>query len=119
MDAQAQAYASLNEDDSFGPLTRYVVCLDCYTQHIEDHNNQKTCCQDCKQLKLNRDMRQWKWYDFYAAQGDEPMDICNECWTQPKHVNRMAKDKADYRAEMASYDDQDDDYYTDSYRYCP
>lgn len=97
------AYVSLNEDDGFGPLSRYVVCKPCYEKAQQEYAEQSTYCDDCKQYKKNSQMRQWRWFDFYAAQGDEPVDICKECWELPKHEKRMSNDRAERQA--------DDDYY--------
>lgn len=102
--AKAQAYACFCEDDSFGPLVRYFVCQPCHDKAIEEHHQQKTCCNDCKQMVLNSKMRQWRWYDFYAAQGDEPLDICDDCWTGEKHQKRMKQDKLDAQDEEEYYD---------------
>ena len=57
-------------------------------------------CDDCKQARARKDTIEWRWYDFYAPQGDEPLVICTECQSKPKHVKRVAKDEADYRYEM-------------------
>ena len=44
-------------------------------------------------------MRQWRWYDFYAPQGDEPLEICKCCWEAPKHQERMLRDRQNEDAE--------------------
>lgn len=57
-------------------------------------------CGDCKALKPLADIRQWLWWDFYAAQGDEALNICVDCWGGPAHVRRMANDDRAYEEEM-------------------
>lgn len=99
LEGQAQAYACFCEDDSFGPLTRYITCQSCHDEAKQEHAEQTTHCNDCKKEVKNTDMRQWRWYDFYAAQGDEPLDICISCWQEPKHQERIRQDKLDAAEE--------------------
>lgn len=66
-------------------------------------------CYDCKQPKFKYQVTEWKWYDFYAPQGDEPLVICDTCWDAPKHKERRRKDQADYNREMG-HDDPDEGY---------
>jgi hypothetical protein len=42
---------------------------------------------------------EWRWYDFYAAQGDEPYYICSLCWELPKHQTRMSNDRYNRQQE--------------------
>lgn len=67
-------------------------------------------CDQCAQSVPRYLTREWKWYDFYPAQGDEPMVLCNECNSSDEHRERRARDEADRRAEFgeADYDDEDD-----------
>lgn len=104
--ATACAVAVLCEDDSFGPLTRYAVCKACHDKAKAEHNAQLVTCCDCKQHKPRSDVRQWRWFDFYAPQGDEPLDVCKACWDEPKHQSRLAQDRMDAQAER----DYDHDY---------
>lgn len=64
------------------------------------------CC-DCKKSKFKYLTREWRWYDFYAPQGDEPMTICNECWTKPRHQERLARDRQELSEEMGWNNDDD------------
>ena len=112
-EATAQAYAIFKEDDSFGPVGRIAVCKVCYDKSIQEHNEQTTCCNDCKQMKKNSEMREWRWYDFYAPQGDEPLEICTDCWKEPKHQERMRKDNQARKEEEAYY--KRTSYYSDDY----
>jgi len=85
--------AVLCEDDSFGPVGRYAVCQACLDEHHKSRSEEKVTCDDCKQVKLRSETRQWRWYDFYAAQGDEALVICSTCKSLPKHKNRVRKDR--------------------------
>lgn len=92
-----------NEDDSFGEVCRMAECKECYdvtkaAEAIELHT-----CFDCGEDKPGSEMNKWRWYDFYAPQGDEPLDLCDTCLTMPKHRQRVQKDN-----ESAAYEyDQD------------
>ena len=87
------AYAVFCEDDSFGPVGRYVVCKDCYLKEKQEEDERIDYCQDCGKALPQKELRVWRWYDFYAAQGDEPLVICDECWKAPKHQWRLQKDE--------------------------
>lgn len=70
-----------------------------------------TRCFDCGKNFPLRDMLQWRWYDFYAPQGDEELPICEGCQVLPVHKNRVLTDRADERDEMyhngaADWDEQ-------------
>jgi hypothetical protein len=52
---------------------------------------------------LEKDMHQWKWYDFYAPSGEEPYQICRGCWDKPKHQQRMKEDERDAQEEDERY----------------
>jgi len=99
-ESKETAYAVFCEDDSFGPVGRRVVCKDCHDRAIGADNCSLVRCQDCCKDVTKSDTREWRWYDFYAAQGDEPRVICNECWKAPKHVARMDDDDDSYDEEM-------------------
>lgn len=64
-------------------------------------------CNDCKQDKFKYLTGEWRWYDFYAPQGDEALIICDCCWKLTRHQRRLAEDRAAFNAEMG-IDDQDD-----------
>lgn len=109
LQGQAQAYACFCEDDSFGPLTRYITCKPCHDKIKEEEAEEMVCCDDCKASKPRKIVSQWRWYDFYAPQGDEPREICETCWQEPKHQNRMKQDKIDRDEELG----RDEFYYTE------
>lgn len=102
-----KAYGILKEDDSFGPVVRYVVCKACWEKAKQEQEEQKVHCNDCGQEKMAKDTISWKWYDFYAPQGDEPLTICTDCMVLPKHKQRVEKDNKDRRDEFGSEDEWD------------
>jgi hypothetical protein len=101
------AYAVRMERDGFGPVGSCVCCKECDAKADEAEDNEERVCDDCKQTVKQKDGGEWKWYDFYAAQGDTPLFICNCCRKLPKHQHRIAKDSADYNAEFGDNNDYD------------
>lgn len=110
MNGTRLAYAVLCEDDSFGPLVRDVVCEACYDASREEEGSVIVVCHDCKERKPMRECFEWRWYDFYAPQGDEPYIICEECETKPAHLERVRRDNDQYNAEMRYYQERGYDY---------
>jgi hypothetical protein len=108
----ALAFALLKEDDSFGPVVRAVVCKDCDARHEEDEAAQLRTCQDCHTAVRAEAGLEWRWYDFYAAQGDEALFLCLGCWKAPKHQARRARDREDEAEEFGpstrDLDEEDD-----------
>jgi hypothetical protein len=66
-------------------------------------------CGDCGKDKFKYLTTEWRWFDFYAPQGDEPLVICDCCRKLPKHCERVRKDTADYNHEMG-FDVQGDEH---------
>jgi hypothetical protein len=99
----ASAVALFNEDDSFGPVTRYVCCAPCRDQRMKEEGDEKIACQDCGTVYTRKEVVFWRWYDFYAPQGDEPLVICKPCTQGPRHKQRVARDAQDRRAEEDAY----------------
>lgn len=116
----SKAVGYFYEDDSCGPVGRYIVCAVCRDENKEAEGNQSTCCHDCKLTVLTKDTINWKWYDFYAPQGDELLVICKDCQSKEVHVKRVAKDQADYESEFGIEDadphgnenDEDNDHWS-------
>lgn len=100
VEAGVPAYAVFKEDDSFGPVGRYAVCKDCYTAEEASQEEEVVGCDDCHGRFPRREVRSWRWYDFYAPQGDEAYQICGACWDEPKHAARRAEDAEDRAAEF-------------------
>ena len=92
------------ERDSFGIVGQAVLCDACHEAAEAAEGEETDFCYDCGQEKKIKDVIYWRWYDFYAPQGDDPLCICRDCWSKDKHQRRMAKDAADREAE--------DDYYS-------
>lgn len=102
------AFMQHMEQDSFGMVASYVCCEAC-NQEFEDYeDNIEHTCYDCKSKFKAKDGIAWKWYDFYAPQGDDPLYICNTCRTKPKHLERVRKDRADYEEEFGISNNSDD-----------
>lgn len=88
------------ENDSFGQ-EGYCMCESCWTAAQAAEDEVEYVCEDCKQSVKLKDGRFWKWYDFSAAQGDEPLFICNTCRKGETHVNRVRQDRQDYEREFS------------------
>ena len=96
------------EKDSFGYVGTEIVCQECKESQDKEAAKQETCCHDCNNKVKVGETTEWRWYDFYAAQGDTPLVICNNCWGESKHQVRMAKDSHDEAMENG-WDDNDGD----------
>lgn len=68
-------------------------------ENRDNYRNEVVTCPHCGRGVKRSQLRTWKWYDFYAAQGDEALVLCDECWGEKTHQNRIAKDRADYEWE--------------------
>lgn len=101
------AVRTLGEQDSFGPVHRYVVCAACSAQAHAQRMEEKYTCEDCGKAFPLKDGIRWRWYDFYEAQGDEALPICNACRVLPKHRDRMKRDAAAAQAEADLYGSDD------------
>lgn len=99
------AVACMRENDSFGPVSTYVCCQACLDKAEEAEGEEEVVCDDCQKTVKKKNSYEWKWYDFYAAQGDEPLVICDDCRKAPKHQARIKKDREDCEEEMSRYDD--------------
>lgn len=104
-DSATLAYVSY-ENDSFG-REGWCMCESCNTVQDAAVGEEKESCNDCGQTYRHDELFRWTTYDHYPAQGDEPTMVCVSCRKLPKHLNRVARDKADYDAEFGS-DDSDD-----------
>lgn len=90
------------ENDSFG-REGYCCCKACYDAGEKERQEKPTTCHECKQTFPRSETTTWRWYDFYAAQGDEAMVLCKTCYAGPKHQARMEKDRRDADEEHAYY----------------
>lgn len=95
-------YVIQYENDSFG-REGYCCCKACYDAGEKERQEKPTTCHECKQTFPGSETTTWRWYDFYAAQGDTPMVICNTCYAAPKHQARMARDREEAQAESDYY----------------
>lgn len=108
VDASVVAYVRY-EKDSFGPVSSYACCEECDKKADEEEGNELHTCHDCNQDKPRKDGIEWKWYDFYAPQGDEPLFICNCCQKEPKHLQRVETDRRNYEEEFGKDEDNGND----------
>lgn len=88
-----------SENDSFGSES-YGMCEQCLHALLAEEGEEDVVCHDCHQTFKQKDTISWRWYDFYAPQGDEPLIICKTCKTQEKHKARVYKDDQDYNDEF-------------------
>lgn len=110
------------ERDSFGGDGKHIVCKACKELADEEEANTEVVCLDCKQVVLQKDTIEYKWYDFYREQGDEPLIICNNCVGLERHQNRLANDQANIDSDLAEAeqdynDDADFDEYPEDQEY--
>ena len=103
------AYIIHEERDSFGTVSAYAECAACAEQRQNDEQERQVVCKDCLQRFRKADTSEWRWYDFYAPQGDEALVLCHGCWKAPKHVARMRKDEEDRLYEMGYRNPVEDD----------
>jgi len=97
-------YIVHTERDSFGIVGTCLLCKACNEAAQEEADNEEHTCVDCKQSVKQKDGIFWKWYDFYAAQGDEALFVCDCCRTQPAHVNRVKRDERERQEEFGDDD---------------
>ena len=101
-----KAYRAVYENDCCGTVGVYACCKECSDALDKQEDEELVTCDDCGGEFQRKDTHEWKPYDFYAPQGDEPMIICKTCRTADKHLDRARTDRADYNAEFG-YDDDD------------
>lgn len=87
------------ENYSFGK-EGYCYCKECYEMVLEKEDSEEHVCVDCKGKFKAKDMIAWKWYDFYAPQGDTPSWVCKCCQTKEKHLQRVARNRQDRIDEL-------------------
>lgn len=104
------------ENDSFG-FEGYLMCIPCWEKAQAEVAEELCGCRDCKKQVPRGEGIEWRWYDFYAPQGDEAMFICGDCTKLDKHLQRVAKDRRDRDIELGnvSYFDDDEDEYDYDY----
>lgn len=77
------------ENDSFG-REGYCMCKECWEAAQKAQAEEMVTCQDCHQIVPSKDTISWRWYDFYAPSGDEPLIICSDCLIREKHKKRIS-----------------------------
>lgn len=104
------------ENDSFG-REGYGMCQACFDKAEEQADEELHTCNDCKsEVPLKKGVM-WKWYDFYAAQGDEPLFVCDCCRSLATHQARVKRDQADRDWELGLEEDDEviQDYPDDNF----
>lgn len=91
-------YEDQMECDSFGS-EHYGVCEVCAKKAEDAYYDEEVVCDDCKQVFPRKETREWRWYDFYAPQGDEPLIVCEKCRHAEKHLTRVRRDREAYENE--------------------
>jgi nitrite reductase/ring-hydroxylating ferredoxin subunit len=89
------------ENDSFG-REGYCMCEACAILAQEQVQEETYVCADCKTEFPLKSGILWKWYAFYAAQGDEALPVCNACRPLPSHRARVRQDQDDYDDELSN-----------------
>lgn len=100
-----QATKVTDEKDSFGVVGRYSRCSVCLEEEEQREEEEEHICSDCNKTSQLKDGVMWTTYDHYPPQGDEPMFVCDTCRFQPKHIERLRKDRADMEWELGNDDD--------------
>lgn len=95
------------ENDSFGK-EGYCMCKECDAQMRAELDAEEVVCEDCGKTYVRCETISWRWYGFYAPQGDEPLVICASCQDGETHKKRLERYRHDAEAD-AEYDDEPDD----------
>ena len=100
------------ENDSFG-FEGYLMCHPCWEKAKSETAAELRGCRDCNQQVPRDEGIEWRWYDFYAPQGDEAIFVCNNCENLEPHKERVARDNHSRNIELglASYFEDDEDEY--------
>lgn len=96
------------ENDPWG-REGYCLCEQCSEESDKAEDEIEEICYDCGGVFKRKDTISWKWYDFYAPQGDEPLIICNDCRKKDKHIQRIVKDRIDRDNEFDDLTEDDCD----------
>lgn len=99
------AHTARSERDSFGAVDRVVLCQACADAARDAVAAEKVRCHDCNRDYPRRETISWRWYDFYAPQGDEPLTLCQLCQKSLRHILRVERDDAARSREMSGYDE--------------
>lgn len=92
-----RAFNTVVESDTLAPSTEsYHECEACYNSRMVELTN-CPCCS--RQIEVG-DLREWRWYGFYAPQGDEPITLCVKCWDEPTHQRRIQRSREDMEWEQ-------------------
>ena len=110
------------ERDSFGYVFTEIVCEECRVAQQKQIDESPCTCDDCKRSFPSKEVWAYKWYDFYAPQGDEPIMVCTECRGAQKHLDRLESDRRNREdderrdEDEAGDDDLDEDWFDEEER---
>ena len=82
----SKAYAYFKEHDSYGIVSQYAVCRQCWNEHA----TAVATCHDCGG-DFNNTV-QWKPYDYDPQVDGDPLELCNKCVDLPCHLARKRLD---------------------------
>lgn len=82
------------ESDTFGILEVCVQCKTCF-----EETKRQDRLNHCHYCGAEKETDQWRWYDFYAPQGDVPLEVCSDCWDGPAHQRRISRDNDNYEMD--------------------
>ena len=103
VEADASLVSVVSYENDIWGKEGYCMCEACHEKVEEEEGNELVTCHDCHQHVPRKETIDWKWYDFYAPQGDMPLVICDTCRTKDTHQQRVARDRADYDREFGDY----------------
>lgn len=103
LSGEAKAVKLYREMDSFGPVGGFVYCQACVDEMVAREEEEKVICYDCKESVKAKRSISWTPYDFYAPQGDTPINICYSCCDKATHIQRVERDMEMAEAEADYY----------------
>ena len=113
----SKAVGYFYERDDSGLVFAHIVCEECRVSCETAAGEQDTTCVDCLQTVKVKDTIDWRWYDFCASSGDEPLIVCKCCQERDVHIARVERyddaviyeQRQDEEDEPEDEDDEDDD----------
>lgn len=99
-DNPMQKTYTCTEHDSFGVVSRYSYCEQCYNEQQIEEDNVELNCYDCSKVARVKEGVLWTAFDYYPQQGDVPIFICDDCSVKVRHIERCRNDAELYRREI-------------------
>lgn len=95
------AYAVSYENDSFGRES-FVMCKACSDALDAAEDEELHTCHDCGKSVPYKHNRPWKEWDYTVYEDGDPIHVCDNCRTLPKHLDRVRRDREDYEQSIDS-----------------